>query len=225
MMMTRVRRSVAAGGHVRCLAGRQALLSDHGSARKREAEQHSDRGAPDPVHIESIFLQVIHVEFVTSGVARLAPFFSRVEATAIATTIAQSLMLTAGLSAVHLIGFTLLMGSAVVSNLRLIGVLFPRRPVLEVTGPAGRGLALGFGISVTTGLLLFTGRASAASENGIFQLKMLLLVTAAVFHFGLQRKIIRRASVTPRLLRVTGALGLTLWFSVALTACAFILLE
>ena len=157
--------------------------------------------------------------------ARLAPFFARVEATAIASTIAQSLMLTAVLSSVHLVGFTLLMGSAVVSNLRLIGALFPQRPVVEVTSPAGRGLALGLGISVTTGLLLFAGRASAASSNGTFQLKMLLLATAAVFHFGLQRNIIRRASATPHLLRATGALGLTLWFSVALAGCAFILLE
>ena len=210
---------------MRCLAGRQALLGEHWRTREREAEQHGDRGAPDPVHIQSIFLQVIHVEFVTDGVARLAPFFARVEATAIATTIAQSLMLTAVLSSVHLVGFTLLMGSAVVSNLRLIGVLFPQRLVVEVTSPAGHGIALGLGISVTTGLLLFAGRASVASENGIFQLKMLLLVTAAVFQFGLQRKITRRASVTPRLLRVTGAVGLTLWFSVALAGCAFILLE
>ena len=153
------------------------------------------------------------------------PFFAWLQTTRIAATVAESTMLTAALSSIHLIGFTLLMGSVLVANLRLLGVLFPQRPLLKVTGPAGRGIALGLVVSVGTGLLLFTARASAAIENPTFQVKMLLLVTAAVFHFALQRKVIRRAPSALRLLRVTGALGLALWVGVALAGCAFILLE
>jgi len=153
------------------------------------------------------------------------PFFAWLQTTRIATTVAESLLLTAALSSIHLIGFTLLMGGAVVSNLRLLGVLFPQRPILEVTGPTGRGIVLGLVVSVATGLLLFSARAPAAIENGVFQVKMLLLVAAAVFHFGLHRKVTRRAPAMPVLVRLTGALGLTLWFGVALAGCAFILLE
>ena len=159
------------------------------------------------------------------GLMQLAPFFARLEATGIASTIAQSVLLTAGLSSLHLVGFTLLMGAAIVANLRLTGVLFSQRPVPEVTDPANRGIATGLGISVTTGLLLFSARASAASANSTFQLKMLLLIVAALFHFAVHRKIVRRPSSTPRLLQLTGALGLTLWVGVALAGCAFILLE
>ena len=158
-------------------------------------------------------------------VTEFRPFFAWLQATWIATTVAGSTVLTAALSSIHLIGFTLLMGAALVTNLRLLEVLFPKRTLLEVTGPAGRGIALGLVVSVGTGVLLFAARASTAIENVTFQLKMLSLVAAAVFHFALQSRVARRGSSTPGLLRVTGALGLALWVGVALAGCAFILLE
>src|SRR5439155_1705744 len=110
------------------------------------------------------------------AVVALAPLFTWVQATGVAKAVADSVMLTAGLSAIHLIGFTLLMGSALVSNLRLAGVLFQQRPIVEVHDPANRAIALGLIVSIFTGLLLFAARASAASANGFFQLKMGLLV-------------------------------------------------
>ena len=154
-----------------------------------------------------------------------ASFFGSVQSSRIATAISQSLPLTAGLSAIHLIGFTLIMGAALVSNLRLLGVLLQQRPLREVTRPAGRGIALGLVFSVVTGLFLFAARASAASESGIFQLKMLLLATAGAFQFGFHRHVTGRDASPPGLLRLTGAVGLVLWFGVALAGCAFILLE
>lgn len=148
-----------------------------------------------------------------------------VETTRIATTVKESLLLTGGLSAVHLLGFTLVTGGALVANLRLLGVLFPERPVADVTIPAGRGIAVGLAVSVATGLLLFAPRALAASANGTFQLKMLLLVAAAVFHATLHRRVAQRAPATKPVLRMTGAVGLALWLGVALAGSAFILLE
>ena len=61
------------------------------------------------------------------------------------------------------------------ANLNLLGVLFPGRPPIEVTRPASRGIALGVAISVLTGVFLFAPRATVASVNWIFQLKMALL--------------------------------------------------
>ena len=155
----------------------------------------------------------------------MSPLLAWVETTRIATTVKESLLLTAGLSAVHLLGFTLVTGGALVTNLRLLGVLFAERPVVDVSVPAGRGIAVGLALSVGTGLLLFAPRALAASANGTFQLKMLLLVAAAVFHATLLRRVARRVSARKPVLRMTGAVGVALWVGVALAGCAFILLE
>jgi len=147
------------------------------------------------------------------------------QATGVAATVRDSLVLTAALSAVHLLGFTLVTGGALVSNLRLVGALFPRYPVVEVSRPASRGIAVGLVLSITTGLLLFAPRAIAASSNSTFQLKMLLLLGAAAFHVTLHRGVAWRPSTTPRLQRLIGGVGLALWLGLALAGCAFILLE
>lgn len=155
----------------------------------------------------------------------LQALFAWIETTVPARSVAESLAFTAWLSAVHLIGFTLVMGGALLANLRLLGVLLPQRAVVEVTGPASRVIALGLAVSLVTGLLLFAAQATAIAANGTFQLKMLLLVAAAAFHFVLQTHMIRRPARSTRTLQTTAILGLAFWLGLALTACAFILFE
>ena len=135
------------------------------------------------------------------------------------------MMLTASLSAFHLLGFTLVTGSALFANLRLLGALFPERPVVEITATAGRGIAGGLIVSIATGLLSFAPRALSASANSTFRLKMVLLVAAAAFQFAAHRTVARRLGSSTRRLRAIGGMGLVLWLGLALTACAFILLE
>ena len=156
--------------------------------------------------------------------AIFAPFFAKVQATAVASAIAQSSRITGGLSATHLIGLALVMGGALLSNLRLLGLLFPQRPAAEVTSLAGRAVLAGLLVSVTTGVMLFSARASDISSNGTFQLKMALLAAAAVVQFAVVGRSGRGVPSASRL-RVTGAVGLALWFGVAFAGCAFILFE
>ena len=143
----------------------------------------------------------------------------------LAQTIAQSQMLTATLSAAHLLGFTLVMGSAVVSNLRLIGVLFADQPAVHITHPARRALLLGACFSATTGFLLFMPRASSAVVNDFFRAKITLLAVALLLLTTVQDRVARRASAERGAARLVGAIGLALWIGVALAAIAFILLE
>ena len=154
----------------------------------------------------------------------MAGFFVWLEGTRMAIAVRDSLTLTGALSAVHLIGFTLTTGGALVANLNLLGVLFPDRPPLEVSRPASRGIALGLVISALTGVLLFAPRASVASVNGIFQTKMLLLMAAVLFH-ALVHQRVAGSSVSTTARRGTGAVGLLLWTGLALAGCAYILLE
>ena len=151
--------------------------------------------------------------------------FEWLESTVLARTVAESLLTTAWLSAFHLIGFTLVMGGAWVANLRLLGVVLLGRAVREVAGPASRMIGLGLAVSIATGLLLFSGRSASTIMNGTFQLKMLLLIVAALFQLTLHARLARHLDPGKRALRAAGALGLSLWMGLAVTACVFILFE
>lgn len=147
-----------------------------------------------------------------------------VGATSLARTVAASAQITAWLSAVHVVGFAIVTGSALVANLRGLGVLFPASALGEVLRPANRTILLGLAISVATGALLFAARAAEVAANGTFQLKMLLLAAAVVSQFTPLRGGAREPSSGPAT-RVIAGVRLMLWLGLALVACAFILLE
>ena len=155
--------------------------------------------------------------------------FSWLEATQVAQTIGQSLMLTAWLSATHLIGFTIVMGGAVLINLRLLGAVLPSLSPADVAKPVNRAIMLGLVVSVITGLLLFSARATAIAGNAAFQSKMLLLVVAAAVQLLTHRSLIRRESqfgaAASTRYWLAGALGMLLWLGLAVAACWFILFE
>lgn len=143
----------------------------------------------------------------------------------LAHTIGESQMLTASLSSLHLLGFTLVMGSALVSNLRLLGRLLPETSATDVTRPAARVLVAGLLLSAVTGALLFAPRAAGAAANDTFRVKLTLLVLAVLVHFGVQARMARRADTARGAARAVGALGIVLWVGVALAGCAFVLIE
>ena len=145
-----------------------------------------------------------------------------VQGSGLANTIRESLPLTASLSAIHLLGVTLVGGGALVSGLRFGGVLFADQSIGEVIRPAGRAIWLGLAISTVTGLLLFSPRASMAAKNGFFQLKMGLLVAAATWHAVLA---LRGSAANGRAHGFVGAFGSALFGAVILAGCAYILLE
>jgi hypothetical protein len=137
------------------------------------------------------------------------------QGSAVASAVGSSPTMTAVLSAIHALGFTFIMSGALFSNLGRLGVLFPARPARDTVAPGSTLIAFGLALSLPTGLLLVGPRATVAAHTTFFQLKMLLLLTAASVQFGL----LRRES------RAVGAIGLVLWLGLAAAACAFILLE
>jgi hypothetical protein len=154
----------------------------------------------------------------------MSSLFSAVEKSTLAMAIRDSTILTGGLSGLHLIGLTLLVGSALVSSAALAGWVVNDQPIAEVTRAARRASIVGLCISVSTGLLLVSFRLSMSVGSPAFQIKMLTLAAAAVFHFSVYLPAARgRSSVVAR--GLAGALAFLLWFAVVLGGCAFILFE
>ena len=148
-------------------------------------------------------------------------FFEWLTRTDFALYLRKSPYLIGLLSAIHLLGLTLIGGSGIVSCLRGVGVLLPERPLAEIMRPAGKGVFLGFGFSLGSGLILFLPRAASAVQNPAFQIKMALVLAAAVFHFALYHYAARGAELRPPILSVAAVLGLALWLSVAFAGFAF----
>jgi hypothetical protein len=144
--------------------------------------------------------------------------------TPIAAAISQSLILNAVLSSVHLLGITLLVGSVLVSSLRLMGWAFIAWPADEVTRTTRRGTLLGMAVTIVTGLFLVSPRAVSAAANSFFQTKLALLAAAVTLHFSVYRRA-SAATAEWRRAPVVGAVGLLLWLGVVVSGAAFILLE
>ena len=151
--------------------------------------------------------------------------FEWLQSTALAQALREYPSLTAVLSATHVIGFTLVMSGGVIWNLWATGALLNAQASESMTRPAVRVLLAGLTISLVTGIVLFTPRAPGTVVSGVFQLKIALILAAATLQLALSSMVVRRTTSALRWLRAGGAIGLTLWLSLAVTACWFILFE
>jgi hypothetical protein len=141
------------------------------------------------------------------------------EATAAATAMRQWLWLYPIVEILHIIGFVVLVGSAAMFDLRLLGL----SRQLPVTGmerhllPWARASVL---VIIPTGGLMFIAHASEFAGNPAFRLKLLFLVlaglNAAIFHRRPFRQVAGwdRGERTPLSVRVAACLSLVLWTSV-----------
>ena len=123
------------------------------------------------------------------------------------------------LSGAMLAGFVVLVGSIAVLDLRLLG-LSPRVSVSALTRHVLPWSFAGLFAIVPTGLLMFMAHASDFIDNRAFQLKLLLILLAAVnagvFHTNVYRSVKQwdKNATIPATVRVHAAVSLMLWFSV-----------
>jgi hypothetical protein len=142
-----------------------------------------------------------------------------IEGLPIAKAMREELWLYPAVEIVHIIGFSILVGSVVMFDLRVLG-LSRRIPVRALARHLLPWSVAALLIIVPTGLLMFSAHAGDFLNNRAFQLKMALLLTAgmnaAIFHTGpLQSAATWDTNATAPLgARISVALSLVLWFSV-----------
>ncbi|MER7333667.1 MULTISPECIES: hypothetical protein [unclassified Micromonospora] len=143
------------------------------------------------------------------------------ERTALAEAIRSSMWAYPALEIVHLLGLALLVGTAVLFDLRLLGA----DRTLPVRQAAARLLPLartGFGVAALSGALMFVTGANEFVGNPAFQLKIVLLAVAGVnvlvFHLGIYRNVRRwETSGSPLAARAAAGIFLAAW--TAIVAC------
>ena len=117
-----------------------------------------------------------------------------IEATALATSIRDSLFLFPMLESIHVIGLALVFGMIFVLDLRMLGLASSARPFEKVARDVLRWTWAGFATTLLTGSLMFTTNAGVYFNNSYFRAKMLLLAAAginmAIFELTLGKRVL-----------------------------------
>ena len=123
-------------------------------------------------------------------------------------------------NAVHVLCLTLVFGSILVVDLRLLGLLDRARAVTRVSGEMLGLTWAAFAGAVVSGGLFFAANATTYWFNDAFRFKMLAIVLAGVnmlmFQFITWRTVARwdQGAPTPPSAKLAGALSILLWTTV-----------
>src|SRR5206468_3579334 len=118
---------------------------------------------------------------------------------------------------VHVLTLTVFVGTALMLDLRLLGLTMTRVPASEVIARLLPWTTAGFLVMMTSGALLFYAAPMLRYQNVFFRLKMVALVLAALNVWVFRSTVYRRIAewdldpVPPRRARVAGGVSLALW--------------
>ena len=141
------------------------------------------------------------------------------EATAVATAMRQSMWLYPIVEILHILGFVVLVGSAAMFDLRLLG--FSRQlAVTDMEHHLLRWARASVLVIVPTGSLMFVAHATEFAYNPAFRLKLILLSAAALNAAAFRLRPFRQVDEwdfgarAPLAARVAAGLSLVLWTGV-----------
>jgi len=127
----------------------------------------------------------------------------------------------AAVEAIHLLALTLLGGSVLVLDLRLLGLILRRESPRTLNRDLSRILLSSLAILVLTGVALVSEEALKCYYNAAFRWKMALLAAAVLFYFTLYRRVVLTLGSAATLAsRITAVVSLSLWLGVGVAGRA-----
>lgn len=122
----------------------------------------------------------------------------------------------AAVNATHIIGIALLVGGSVPLGLRLIG-LWPAIERDAVVRILSKSAGVGLAVAIASGSLLFATRASEYAGISLFQVKVALIVVAAVSAIAAHQKYGAQLTTMPDTrAKWQGALSIVCWLGALL---------
>jgi hypothetical protein len=146
----------------------------------------------------------------------LLPYFEWLESLWLGKAVVGSLWLFPVIESVHLLALSVLGGSILLVDLRMLGFGLKRYSVSELARDARPFMIGAILMLIATGIPLFLGEAVKCYYNTSFWVKMTTLAIALVFTFTIRTRVTRAEPVhnTARQM-VVGALSIVLWVTVA----------
>jgi hypothetical protein len=120
---------------------------------------------------------------------------------------------------IHVLTLTIVFGSIVMVDLRLLGVTGHGTSISRLTDETLPWTWTAWILSAITGTMLFMSKAVTYYGNFQFRMKFVFMALAAVnmliFHFGAYRKVAQwDTAVPPNSARIAGALSIAFWVTV-----------
>jgi Family of unknown function (DUF6644) len=147
-------------------------------------------------------------------------FLKTVEATSFATSIRDSIWMFPIIESIHVISFTLVVGTIAIIDLRLLGLASKQRSFQRMSSDILKWTWAAFVVTVATGLTMFSTNARIYYHNPFFRTKMLLLLLAgvnmAVFELTAGRTVRTwdKAPSAPRVGKTVAVLSIALWIGI-----------
>lgn len=118
---------------------------------------------------------------------------------------------------IHICGFTLLVGTIAMLDLRLSDFALTRQSIARLEGALAPWIYLGIAVQFVTGPYLFSSSPHDYIHNPSFRMKMMFLAAALLFHFT----VVRGAAKQPQPLgiswrRLVAFVSMALWVCVIL---------
>src|SRR5579864_863822 len=93
------------------------------------------------------------------------------------------------LECAHILGFAVSIGTIAVLDFRLLGLGLIHHPSAELAKDLAPWTLVGLAIMLLSGPAMFASGPGMYYLNGAFQIKMVALVAAIVFHYTIHRKV------------------------------------
>ena len=140
------------------------------------------------------------------------PIFEWLGTTSLGTSISESRYAFAIIEVFHLFGIILLLGSASLMALRLVGLTMKEQTISEVSRHVSAYTFVGLLTMIVTGMLMLSSTPTKYYHSSPFWWKMIFFWTGFVFHFTLYRKATRSDRTGLLLGGLTALLAVVLWY-------------
>ncbi len=152
----------------------------------------------------------------------LLALFQSLESTGLGGAVRQSIWMFPVIQCFHLLGLSLLGGSVLILDLRMLGVGLqdqqqpPRFTTADLARKLQPFLSGALALTVATGILMFLSEAVKCYYSPPFFYKLTLLAIATLYTFTVRRKaaLADPASISNGRLKLTALLSMMLWFGV-----------
>jgi hypothetical protein len=147
-------------------------------------------------------------------------FFQWLEHSSLITTISNSKWMYPAVEVTHFFSLFLLVGTAAVVDLRLLGLAGRRQSVSELAEQLFPWSWIGLALCVLSGFFMFAASATGFVVNTQFLIKMVVTAVAIVVGVIVQRSTPKwdQPTGTPLLAKVTAVISLALWIGAILMA-------